>query len=455
MLPIVAIVGKPNVGKSSLFNRLVGRRRAIESSVSGTTRDQVSDRAFFVDHEVIVVDTGGLELEGTTGTIEADVQAQARAAIAGADVIVFVLDVRYDPTSTDFNAAELLRKSGKPCVMVANKCDHLSNLEDRVYNFFELGFGEPVAISAIHCTGVDELKDRVAMELTTLEFPLRSSVKAVPPSDAIRLTFVGRPNVGKSSLVNSIFGKEKVIVSEVPGTTRDAVEVPFTYEDLPFVLVDTAGIRRRGRVDPGIEKFSVLRSFQAIDDADVIVLVMDANDGVRSQDLHVCEFALREHKGLILVMNKMDTFEDVEKARDHLAYRLRRRMPFVPWAPVVFSSAKDRKNLFPILEVAHQIGLERRKRLDQAEMDRWLEDVVHKHTAAGGGGAQRSKVLGVIQQGVNPPVFVFKTQYPEKLHFSYQRYIENALRERFGFEGTGLRIVFNRSGVLEGRRHSG
>lgn len=449
MLPVVAIVGRPNVGKSSLFNRLVGKRKAIESAISGTTRDQVSQRARFHDYEVILIDTGGLELDAG-GSIEADVQSQARAAISGADVVMFVLDVRYDPTASDFHAAELLRKSGKPTLMVANKCDHLSSLEERAYNFYELGFGEPVAVSAIHGTGLDELQIQVEEALRGLKFDPHP--EETMRAAGLRLAFLGRPNVGKSSFINAIFGKEKVIVSDIPGTTRDAVEVPFEYEGTPYVLVDTAGIRRRGKVEAGIEKYSVMRSFQSIDDADVVVLVMDANEGVRSQDLHVAEFVLNDNKGLIIVMNKMDLFDDQDRAKVRLTQLLRKRMAFVPWAPVVFTSALNRKNLFPVLELARTIGEQRQRTVSKQELDFWLEDATEKHASAGGKLKQRTQVQGVTQVGVNPPTFVFKTAYPDRMHFTYPRYLENSFRERFGFEGTGLKLIFTRSGALEGRR---
>ena len=450
MLPVVAIVGRPNVGKSSLFNRLVGKRRAIESSVSGTTRDQISHKVLFHDYETLLVDTGGLEFEAD-GDIEEDVQAQARAAIIGADVIIFVLDVMHDPTASDFHAADILRKSGKPCVMVANKCDHLSRLEEHVFNFYELGFGEPVAVSAIHGTGLDALRESVQKELKGLDFVPHSEA---PKSkfEGLKLAFVGRPNVGKSSFVNAIFGKEKVIVSDVPGTTRDAVEVPFTYNDHDYVLVDTAGIRRRGKVEKGIEKYSVLRSLQSVDEADVVVLVIDAEEGVRAQDLHVCEFVLNENKGLVIVLNKMDLFEDQEKARGRLTRLLRHRMAFVPWAPVVFTSAKDRKNLFPVLEIAYQIGEERKREVSQQELDYWLDMATEKHSLAGGQGKRRAKVTAVRQVATEPPTFVFKSDWADRMHFSYPRYLENSLREQFGFTGTSIRLIFTKSGKDETRK---
>lgn len=418
--------------------------------ISGTTRDTVSHRVSFFDHEVLLVDTGGLELD-SEGDIESDVQSQARAAIEGADVVIFVVDVRTDLTASDFHAADLLRKSGKACVMVANKCDHVSRLEEKTYNFYELGFGEPVAVSAIHGTGLDELQDTVVDQLKELGFV---ETEEAPEVKGLRLAFVGRPNVGKSSLVNAMFGKKKVIVSDVPGTTRDMVEVPFIYDDNEFVLVDTAGLRRRGKIEKGIEKYSVMRSFQAIEGADVVVLVIDAEQGVRAQDLHVCEFVLAQSKGLIVVVNKMDLFEDMAKAQFRFTNLLQKRMAFIPWAPVVFSSAKDRRNLFPILDLAHSIDETRRIEVPQLELDYWLDETVTQHVPAGGKGLKRAEVLSVKQIGVNPPNFVFKVRHPSKLHFSYMRYVENRLREKFGFEGTAIKMNFDREHRRSGKRNS-
>ena len=440
MLPVVAIVGRPNVGKSSLFNRLVGKRRAIESMVSGTTRDLISKRIGLFDYEVLLVDTGGLELDAD-GDIESDVQSQARVAIEGADLIIFVVDVRSDLTASDFHAADLLRKSGKVCLMVANKCDHVSRLEEKTFNFYELGFGDPVAVSAIHGTGLDELKNLAEDKLKELGFVPEKEERT---STGLKLTFIGRPNVGKSSMVNALFGKDKVIVSEVPGTTRDMVEVAFSYADHDYILIDTAGVRRRGKVEKGIEKYSVMRSLQAVEDSDVVVLMIDANDGVRAQDLHVCEFVLNQSKGLIVVMNKMDLFEDQEKARYRLTNLLRKRMAFVPWAPVVFTSAKRRKNLFPILDLAYDIQQRRLIEVSQLELGFWLDETLNKHVPAGGRGIQRSEIMSVEQTGVNPPTFTFKVKHPDKLHFSYVRYLENRLREKFGFEGTGIKVQFSK-----------
>ncbi|EKD93327.1 MAG: hypothetical protein ACD_28C00178G0005 [uncultured bacterium] len=440
MLPVVAIVGRPNVGKSSLFNRLLGKRLAIESPVSGTTRDQISQRMELANQDILLIDTGGLSV-GVNEDIESDVQTQANTAIHGADLILFVLDAKNDPTVDDFHAAELLRKSGKPCLMIANKCDDLSRLEQGAFNFYELGFGEPIAVSAIHGTGIDHLESEMDSNLTHLGFKRQEEEDR--PQGALRITFIGRPNVGKSSLINSLFGKKKVIVSDIPGTTRDSIEVPFSYEEKSFVLVDTAGVRRRGKVEQGIEKYSVMRSFQAIEDSDIVILVLDGSDGVRAQDLHVCEFVLQQHKGMIIAVNKIDLFDEFEAERRQFENILRHRMAFTPWASVVFVSALERRNLFKLLDLSLEIGAERRRMVDEKELQFWLKDTVLKHIPAGSRGLRQAEVVSVFQKPGNFPCFIFKVHHPQFLHFSYKRYLENQLREKFGFSGTSVKMIFD------------
>jgi len=449
MLPVVAIVGRPNVGKSSLFNRLAGKRAAIESEVSGTTRDQISRHAKLFRYEVLLVDTGGLEIEAKDD-INVEVQRQARMAIEGADVIVFVLDVRDEATALDYHVTDLLRKSGKKCIVVTNKCDHPSQTSTAAFNFYELGLGDPLEASAIHGLGLEELRIRIEEDLDALGFS-PEQVKEEPKTEGLRITFVGRPNVGKSSLVNALFGKEKVIVSSVPGTTRDSIDVPFTYEGTSFVLVDTAGLRKPGKIERGIEKFSVIRSFQAIDESDVVGLVLNGDEGLFAQDLHVCEFVLEQHKGLILIVNKMDLFDDEEKTRNWFMSKLKKRMPFLPWAPVVFSSALHRKNIFAILDVAKQVGEERARMLGKLELDAWLDDAIGHHGMAGGKGVHEGKVFSVKQVTTNPPTFIFSTKNPSSIHFSYRRYLENSLREKFGFVGTAIKLIFSEQSWSEAK----
>ncbi len=450
-IAVVAIVGRPNVGKSTLFNRLVGKRKAIESDVSGTTRDRIYDSAQIGDFTVMLVDTGGIE-SGKAGTdMEANIQEQSETAIAGADIIVFVVDVREELTSEDFHAADLLRRSKKTVILVANKCDN-PRFEEARFNFYELGFGEPVALTALHSFGIDDLEDRISEELRRLEKPKEEVQKE--EEGRIRIAFLGRPNVGKSTMVNALFGKKMVVVSEVPGTTRDSTEIPFEYKDIPFTLIDTAGIRRRGKVEKGIEKYSILRSMQSIDQADICVLMLDFEEGVTMQDCHVSQYILEQKKGLILVLNKVDQFSGKERevAEHMIIHQLQKKMDYLPWAPVVFTSALERKNIFQVLELAKEVYEERKKEIPEDELQIWLSHALKKHPPRGSRGKQRFNVLSVRQDGVQPPTFVFSCAWPEIMHFSYGRYLENELRSSYGFTGTSLRVIFRKPGDRGTRR---
>jgi GTP-binding protein len=441
MSAIVAIVGRPNVGKSTLFNRLVGKRTAIESEIPGTTRDRLYHTVNLSGYSVLLVDTGGLEMGNEGGHIEENVQEQSRIAIDGADVILFVVDVRSPLTSEDFHAADLLRKSKKKVILVANKCDN-PTLEEGRYNLYELGFGEPLAVTALHSGGLDILENKVGAELTVLEFPRDEDV--VEDKSRIKIAFLGRPNVGKSTMVNGLFGKERVVTSDIPGTTRDSSHIPFDYEGIPFTLIDTAGIRRRGKIEKGIEKYSILRTMQAVDDADVCVLLMDFKEGVANQDCHVTQYILERKKGLILVVNKTDVVDGSEResAQNYFIRKLRQKMAYIPWAPVVFSSALKRKNLFPILELAEKIIKERARIVKEENLNVWLEMVLAKHPPMGRRGKRFVKIHSVKQVSSDPPHFSFKCDWPEIMHFSYARFLENEIREQFGFTGTPISFTF-------------
>ncbi len=443
---LVAIVGRPNVGKSTLFNRFVGKRQAIESDIPGTTRDRLYHKAELSGYDTLVVDTGGLELGKEGDDLEANVQEQSRVAIEGADVILFMVDIRQELTSEDFHAADILRKSKKHVILVANKCDN-SSLEEQVFNLYELGFGEPVPIAASHSDGLDKLESRVGIALKDLGFEKGAGEKK-DKDGRIKIAFLGRPNVGKSTMVNGLLGKKAVVVSEVPGTTRDASELDFEYKGTEFTLIDTAGLRRRGKIEKGLEKYSVLRTMQSVNEADVCVLMMDFVEGITSQDCHVSQYILEENKGLILVVNKVDL--EAGKVREDLENqfirRLKSKMAYVPWAPVVFSSALKRKNIFQILELSKGIYDERRKEVLEKDLLVWLEMTLAKHPPRGARGKRRFNVLGVEQKGTEPPTFVFYCEWPEIMHFSYARYLENELREQFGFTGAAVKMVFRRPG---------
>lgn len=431
---IVALVGRPNVGKSSLFNRLTGERRAVIHDVPGTTRDRLYGLAEWNGREFTVVDTGGIELE-SEGLL-ADVRLQAQEAMREADVILMVVDVNAGVTAADLEVAELLRRTDKPLLLVANKADNVGRAK-LASDFYELGLGEPWAVSALHGTGTGDLLDEVVALL-----PEAPAEEVDDQSFAVAI--VGRPNVGKSSLLNSMLGEPRVIVAPIPGTTRDAIDSELDYEDQRVVLIDTAGLRRRGRIEPGVEKFSVLRSVRAIERADVAVLVIDAADGVTAQDAHVAGYVQEAKKGLLIVVNKWDLIEKHPTVSADFTEIVRRDLSFVDYAPLLFLSAKTGRGTQRVLPAVKRIADERRKRVPTAELNQAMRDAFAAHPLT-----ERGKLLKlyyVTQPSVSPPTFVFFVNEPRRVHFSYQRYLENRLRERFGFEGTAIRISFRGHG---------
>lgn len=447
---VIAIVGRPNVGKSTLFNRFVGKRVAIESDIPGTTRDRLYQSADIDGYKTLVVDTGGLELGKEGDDIESNVQVQSQIAIEGADVILFIVDIRAELTSEDFHAAEILRKSEKHVILVANKCDNPS-LYEQVFNLYELGFGEPVPITASHAEGIDVLEGRIGNDLKKLGFE-RFIVSEDENDEAgdgrVRIAFLGRPNVGKSTMINGILGKEAVIVSDVPGTTRDSCEIDFEYDGEKFTLIDTAGLRRRGKIEKGLEKYSMLRTMQSVDEADVCVLLLDFEEGITSQDCHVSSYILEQNKGLILVVNKVDLEKgDVrEDLEDRFIRKLRQKMAYLSWAPVIFTSGLKRKNIFKILDLAFSICNERKKEISQDELNVWLQMALAKHPPKGLKGKRKFAVHTVSQTNVAPPTFTFICDWPEYMHFSYARFLENELRAKFGFNGVVLQMKFKKPG---------
>ena len=429
MLPIVAIIGKPNVGKSTLFNRFVGYRKAIVSPTPGTTRDrhyaQIEDRKPY-----ILVDTGGIESK-TEGIIEENVVAQARMAIAEAELIVFLIDAKEGVTSEDHHVADILRKSGKKIIMLASKCDSQKEEMSEILSF---GFGEPIMLSATHNIGVEDLKDSIRKNIPKVKIEKKSG-----DENKIRLAILGRPNVGKSSLINKIIGSEKLIVTEIQGTTVDTTDVDFEHEGTEYTLVDTAGIRRRGKINKGIEKYSFLRSLGASEKADICVLLIDGKEGVTSQDLHVAEYILKNYSGLILAVNKLDLMESGEEERNNFLHHLRYKFDFIPWMPVVFISAKTGKNISKILGLAKAIKENRSRRIETGVLNRWLEKITLKHMPTGTG-RKIPKLYYISQVEVNPPQFIIFVNHEDYFHFSYLRYLENQIREAFDFTGTAIKL---------------
>lgn len=469
MKPLVAIVGRPNVGKSTFFNRMIGERIAVVEDLPGTTRDRIYGDTDWNGREFTLIDTGGLEfgsnipvgqvgLTGQPGDIMKHVQAQAELAIEEADVTVFMVDARSGITAADQEVAELLRRSKKPVVLAANKADNTARRQDAV-EFYSLGLGEPIVISSIQGTGTGDLLDVIVEALP----PEDEETEDEDNEDVSRIAIVGRPNVGKSSLLNAILGVERTIVSDIPGTTRDAIDTELQFKGKKLILIDTAGIRRRGKVGPGIEKFSVLRSTRAIERCDVALLLVDASEGLAAQDTHIAGEILEKAKGVVVVVNKWDLAQEQQRAerrgeyahpKEEIesaeAYRriIAEGLKFIPFAPIVFTSAKTGYHVQSLLETVQHIAEMRYLRIPTARLNEVVQDAVRRHNPT----VVRNKVMKIYyatQTQVNPPTFVFFVNDTQAVHFTYERYLENKLREAFSFKGTAIRMFFKPRSKVE------
>ena len=434
--PIVAIVGRPNVGKSMLFNRLIGRPTAIVSDVAGTTRDRVTTETVWADSAFILVDTGGLDLFPETDLWQ-QVKAQIELAIDESDVIIFAVDAETGLTPADMDVAEALRLTDKPIVLAVNKADNDRRAADAV-EFYALNAGDPIPVSAYHNLGVDELMAQV-----TEHFP---SAPAFPEPDAdLKLAIIGRPNVGKSMLLNAIAGERRAIVSDIPGTTRDSLDSLLRFDDWSVLLIDTAGIRRRGRIERGIERYSVLRAIRAIDRADVAVLLMDASELASSQDTHIAKYILEEFKGIILAVNKWDLASEIGLTQNYATQQVRQRFKFASYAPICFTSALNGSGIANLLDTARQVYQEWTKGVPRYDLRRRVMTAVAEHPPALSG--RRSlKIYSVAQDNTGPPSFTFYVNHSDMVHFSYKRYLENALRAAYEFRGSPLRMRFKGRG---------
>lgn len=449
--PIVAIIGRPNVGKSSLFNRILGRRQAIVSEIAGTTRDRLISQVQWDDHEFILVDTGGLE-QDPEGTIREKVQDQAAMAMSSADVIIFMTDVTEGLTPSDHVVAERLRRTEKPIVLAVNKVDN----EDREFDaseFYRLGLGDPVPISAYHHYGVFSMMDQVLSYFPPLNpFPEPSDqdLEEPVPNDPgqLKLSIVGRTNVGKSMLLNAILGEERSIVSQVAGTTRDALDTSMTYSGHEITLIDTAGIRRPGQVQRGIEQYSVIRAVSAVNRSDITLLVVDATELAAAQDAHIAGLAWDVCRGLIVVVNKWDLMDrDAWWSRERAVAKVREKLHFMPYVPVVFTSALEGQGITGLMQTALELWRERLRFVPARELQYVLADAMAAHAPPVGKGKRRHNRLHISrlrQVDVNPPTFLFTVDNPQLVHFSYQRYLENKLRASFGFDQTHLRLIFKK-----------
>ena len=435
--PIVAVVGRPNVGKSTLFNRLIGWRKAIVDPTAGLTRDRLYGIGDWRGREFTVVDTAGLELEigGDAGSKSA-IEAQTRVAIAEANAIVFLLDVRQGLTAIDRDIADLLRRSRRAVIVAANKAD-VRGQEHFRHEILELGFPDPLLISAEHGLGVDDLLDRI---LEALPAEPTEPVE----EEAARLAIMGRPNVGKSSLLNALLGDERALVSTVPGTTRDPTDTRLLFDGLPVVLVDTAGIRRRSAARDRLERYSLLRGIKAMERSDAVLLLMDATEGVLTQDQHVAGYALEAGKGLVLLVNKVDLVEPERRKAAAWARAVRAAFKFAPHAPLLTVSAKTGYAVAKVLPTALEVVGQRRLRVPTNELNRVMREAFADRPPPSYKG-RRLRLDFATQSSSETPTFVMFVNDPNLLHFSYRRYLEKRLRERFGFSGNPLRLVLRES----------
>ena len=426
--PIVAIVGRPNVGKSTLFNRIVGARIAIVEGLPGITRDRLYQEAEWSGRSFMLVDTGGIDFKDNN-EIVSNVRHQAELAIQEADLVLFVVDARSGLMGTDEEVADILRRSDKPILLVANKVEDFSEENNPQYlEFYSMGLGEPIPISATEGKNTGDLLDQVIALL-----PLEITDDYDP--DVIKIAVIGRPNVGKSSLVNSMLGQERVIVSSIPGTTRDAIDTPFVRDNRHYVLIDTAGIRRKSRIFLSTEKFSVLRSLKAIDRCDVALVVLDAAEGVTDQDKRIAGYAHEKGKASILIVNKWDLIEKDDHTMSIFTRKIRDELSFNSYAPVLFISALTKQRVHRVLELVNYVSEQHSLRIATANVNTLIrEAVLHNSPPAPKG--KRLKIYYATQKSVKPPTYILFVNDPELMHFSYLRYLENQLRSAYGLEGT-------------------
>ncbi|MCR8995282.1 ribosome biogenesis GTPase Der [Brevibacillus sp. 7WMA2] len=430
-LPVVAIVGRPNVGKSTIFNRLIGERVAIVEDKPGVTRDRLYAKGEWLNREFHVIDTGGIEF-AETDQILTQMRYQAELAIDEADVIILIVDVRSGVTDADLNVARMLNRTGKPIVLAVNKVDNFEMRND-IYEFYQLGVGEPFPISGSHGLGLGDMLDEVFHHLP----PVDAEEKR---DDVIRVSIIGRPNVGKSSLTNAILGEERVIVSEIAGTTRDAIDTPFVRDGQEYVLVDTAGMRKKGKVYEGTEKYSVMRALKAIEDSDVVLVVINGEEGIIEQDKKIAGYAHEAGRGVIIVVNKWDALEKDDKTMQRFTELIREEFKYLSYAPILYVSAKTKQRVHTILPKVNAVADSHSMRVNTSVLNDLITDATIMAPPPTDRG-KRLKINYTTQVAVKPPTFIVFVNDPELMHFSYERYLENKIRGAFEFEGTPIRIL--------------
>ncbi|HPY56610.1 MAG TPA: ribosome biogenesis GTPase Der [Sedimentibacter sp.] len=434
--PIVTIVGRPNVGKSTLFNRIAGKRISITEDTPGVTRDRIYAECEWLDNYFTLIDTGGIE-PNTTDTIFAQMRIQAEVAIEMADVVLFMVDGKEGVTAADTEVAQMLRKAKKEIILVVNKMDRFVN-EDSVYEFYNLGLGDPIPISSAEALGIGDLLDEIISKFN-------GKMDTKEEEDSIKIAVIGKPNAGKSSIINRIIGEERVIVSDIPGTTRDAIDTKFERNSKKYTLIDTAGIRKKSKVLESVEKYSVLRAFTAVERADICVLVIDADKGVTEQDIRIAGYSHDSNKGMVIVINKWDLIEKDNSTFKEFTEEIRQKLAYATYAPILTVSALTGQRVNKILEAVDEIYSFRNLRISTGVLNDILTEAVLMNQPATVKG-KRLKIYYGTQVAVNPPKFLIFVNDKEIVHFSYERYIENKIREAFEYKGTPIIIEFrNRS----------
>ncbi|WP_163061698.1 ribosome biogenesis GTPase Der [Bacillus cereus] len=428
--PVIAIVGRPNVGKSTIFNRIVGERVSIVEDIPGITRDRIYSAGEWLNHEFNIIDTGGIDIGDEPFLTQ--IRQQAEVAIDEADVIIFMTNGRDGVTAADEEVAKILYRSNKPVVLAVNKVDNPEMRSD-IYDFYALGFGEPFPISGTHGLGLGDLLDEAAQHFPKIE-------EDGYDEDTIRFSLIGRPNVGKSSLVNALLGQERVIVSNVAGTTRDAVDTPYSKDGKDYVIIDTAGMRKKGKVYESTEKYSVLRALRAIERSDVVLVVLDGEEGIIEQDKKIAGYAHDSGRAVVIVVNKWDAVKKDEKTMKAFEENIRAHFQFLEYAPIVFLSAKTRKRTQTLIPVIDEVNESHSIRIQTNVLNDVIMDAVAMNPTPTHNGS-RLKIFYATQVAVKPPTFVVFVNDPELLHFSYERFLKNRLRESFGFVGTPIHII--------------
>ena len=431
--PILAVVGRPNVGKSTFFNRIIGERKAIVEDVPGVTRDRIYAETEWNGREFAIIDTGGVEAS-TDDPILSQMRDQAVVAMDMADLILFMVDGKEGLTTADTEVGAILRRTGKKVILVVNKIDNPSKMPDTIYDFYELGLGEPIPISSANMLNIGDLLDEIVSGFPDKDYEA--------DEENIKLAIIGKPNVGKSSLVNALTKENRVIVSPIAGTTRDSIDTPFSFEGNDFTLIDTAGLRRRSKVYDSIEKFSVIRAIAAIERCDICILMIDAMEGITEQDKKIAGIAHEAGKGMMIVINKWDLVEKETNTMRDYERKVRAELLFASYAPILFTSVLQGRRIYDILRKAAAIQEIRMRRITTGKLNNLIEDAVMMRQPPSDKG-KRLKIYYAAQIGVAPPLFSFNINSRELMHFSYARYLENRLREAYDFEGTSVKFVYN------------